>query len=75
VVWGIFAVPDDPSRSGKAPVSVPGSLRLVLETLIFGLAGSALIASDVIIPGVLFIVLVIIHYALSWDRIKWLTSV
>ncbi|WP_280456932.1 DUF2568 domain-containing protein, partial [Nocardia carnea] len=22
--WGVFAVPDDPSRSGAAPVAVPG---------------------------------------------------
>ena len=27
-VWGVFAVPDDPSRSGNAPVPIPGLLRL-----------------------------------------------
>jgi hypothetical protein len=26
-LWGTFAVPDDPSRSGKAPVPIPGVLR------------------------------------------------
>ncbi|MCJ7717842.1 MAG: YrdB family protein [Anaerolineales bacterium] len=26
VVWGTFAVPDDPSRSGTAPVPIPGIL-------------------------------------------------
>jgi hypothetical protein len=31
VIWGTFAVPDDPSRSGNAPVPVPGALRLVIE--------------------------------------------
>lgn len=38
LIWGTFAVPDDPIRSGKAPVPVPGWLRLVLELGIFGLA-------------------------------------
>ena len=35
VVWGTFAVPNDPSRSGAAPVAVPGTLRLVIEAAIF----------------------------------------
>ena len=30
-LWTVFAVPDDPSRSGNAPVPVPGALRLALE--------------------------------------------
>ena len=33
--WGIFAVPGDPSRSGHAPVVVPGWLRLFLELTVF----------------------------------------
>ncbi len=28
VLWGTFAVPNDPSRSGQAPVPIPGILRL-----------------------------------------------
>jgi hypothetical protein len=36
-LWGVFAVPDDPSRSGNAPVPVPGAVRLVLElTILLG---------------------------------------
>ena len=31
VAWGTVNVKDDPSRSGKAPVPVPGILRLMLE--------------------------------------------
>jgi hypothetical protein len=27
-MWGVFAVPGDRSRSGKAPVAVPGWVRL-----------------------------------------------
>ena len=29
VLWGTFNVPDDPSRSSKAPVRVPGFMRPV----------------------------------------------
>ena len=38
VVWGTFAVPNDPSRSGAAPIAVPGILRLVIELAVFVLA-------------------------------------
>ena len=41
-VWGIFAVPDDPSRSGSAPVPVPGALRLGIEAIFFAFAVWAL---------------------------------
>ena len=41
-VWATFAVPEDPSRSGKAPVPVRGVVRLVLELCLFGFAVWAL---------------------------------
>ncbi|MGB1276717.1 MAG: YrdB family protein, partial [Nannocystaceae bacterium] len=34
-LWGTFAVPEDPSRSGGAPVPIPGVLRLCLELALF----------------------------------------
>jgi len=42
VVWGTFAVLEDPSRSGKAPVPVSGLLRLIIELTFFALASYAL---------------------------------
>ncbi len=36
VLWGVFAVPDDPSRSGTAPIAVPGLARLAREAAVFG---------------------------------------
>ena len=42
VLWGTFAVPDDPSRSGKAPVAIPGIIRLLIELGIFAFATWAL---------------------------------
>ena len=35
-IRGVFAVPDDPSRSGSAPIAVPGLARLTLEAAVFG---------------------------------------
>ena len=36
LLWVTFAVKGDPSRSGNAPVPVPGPLRLALELAVFG---------------------------------------
>jgi hypothetical protein len=37
-IWGVFDVPSDPSRSGEAPLRVPGLVRLCLELAFFGAA-------------------------------------
>lgn len=72
IFWGVFAVPDDPSRSGKAPVPVPGWARLLLELAYFITAVGALFAADLDRLGLVFGALVLVHYALSYDRILWL---
>ena len=72
VVWGTFAVPDDPSRSGKAPVPVPGVIRLLVELIIFGLATWMLIDLGYRLPGGIFGFIVLAHYLLSYDRVYWL---
>jgi len=73
-IWGVFNVIDDPSRSGEAPIEVPGSVRLGLELLILG-GGAAAVATlwrlDV---GIAFAALIIIHYAVSASRLEWLLS-
>lgn len=71
-LWGTFAVPGDPSRSGGAPVPVPGLLRLALELVIFGAATWALYRTKGASWGIALAGLVIFHYALSHDRISWL---
>jgi len=73
-LWGIFAVPHDPTRSGSAPVPIPGLLRLVLELSFFGCAALAL---DDLGFGRLTAILgtaVVIHYLSSYDRIRWLVG-
>ena len=74
VLWGTFAVPDDPSRSGGAPVPVPGAARLVLELLILGVAAYAMFVERLSYISLVYITLVIIHYILARDRITWLLS-
>ncbi len=74
VIWGTFAVPDDPSRSGKAPVPVPGLLRLLLELAFFAVSSWALLGSSWSAMGIPFAIIVIIHYLISYDRVIWLLN-
>ena len=72
VLWGTFAVPDDPSRSGRAPVPVAGIIRLVYEIVFFSFAAWALLSIGSATLSLAFSVTVIVHYVLSFDRVKWL---
>lgn len=72
VLWGTFAVPDDLSRSGKAPVAVPGVLRLVLELSLFGFAAWALYDTSSTVMALILASITIAHHALSYDRVAWL---
>ena len=73
-LWGIFTVPNDPSRSGKSPVPVPGVVRLIYEIVFFGFATWALFSVGSATLSVAFGVVVIIHYILSYDRVQWLLA-
>ena len=71
-LWGVFAVPDDPSRSGRAPVPVPGAVRLALEfAVLFGGAAAFWLVGRESVALVLA-GLVVVHYALWPGRIAWL---
>jgi hypothetical protein len=74
IVWGTFSVPNDPSRSGAAPVAVPGILRLAIELVIFGLAVWALYDMGYINLSWIFGIIVVLHYITSYDRIRWLIA-
>lgn len=71
-VWGTFAVPDDPSRSGSAPIVVPGIVRLFIELVFFAFAFWCLKEVNMIKASMIFGIVVFIHYVISYDRIKWL---
>ena len=72
VLWGVFAVRNDPSRSGKTVVPTPGAVRLLLELMLFGAATCMLFNLGHALPASIYGAVVILHYALSWDRISWL---
>ena len=71
-IWGTFAIPDDPSRSGEAPVVVRGWIRLGLELIVFGGAVIGLASVGRGSFAAVFLVVVVVHYLLSIDRIGWL---
>ena len=70
--WATFAVPADPSRSGEAPVPVPGVLRLALELALFGFAAWALYDAGNPALALILVAVTAVHYGLSYDRIAWL---
>ena len=71
-IWGVFAVPDDPSRSGAAPIPVPGSLRLMIELSIFIFSVWALFDLSYNKLGMVLGLIILIHYVFSYDRVIWL---
>lgn len=71
-LWGIFNVPDDPSRSGRAPIPVKGWLRLLLELLLFTAAVLSLVATGDKLWAWLLSGFLVLHYLTSTDRIRWL---
>lgn len=71
-MWGVFAVPDDPSRSGKAPVPVHGWLRLLIELAVFlGGAAAWLVAGHAAVALPL-VVLLAVHHLAALPRLRWL---
>jgi hypothetical protein len=74
VIWGVFAVPNDPSRSGKAPIVTSGIIRLIIELGIFAFAVWAFYDIGFAIISLIYGIIVIIHYAVSYKRIKWLLN-
>jgi hypothetical protein len=73
-LWGTFAVPEDPTRSGKAPIPISGRLRLALELAFFAFTTWALYSAGENLLAGIFAAIVISHYAISYDRLTWLVK-
>lgn len=71
-IWGTFAVPDDPSRSGAAPIVTPGIIRLFIELAFFVFATWSLYSLGYTSLSWILGLIVIVHYIVSYDRIMWL---
>lgn len=74
VVWGVFNVLDDPSRSGAAPIEVNGVIRLAIELAILGGGAAAVAFAARPQLGIVFVVAIVGHYLVSLDRIEWLVQ-
>lgn len=74
IIWGTFAVPNDPSRSGSAPIVTPGVIRLIIEFFIFTFATWSLYDMGLNKTSLAFGVIVVLHCIISYDRIIWLLS-
>ena len=73
-IWGVFAVTGDPSRSGKTVVPTPGPVRLILELVLFGCATWMLFNLGYSRLSGIYGAVVVVHYIVSFDRIRWLLS-
>jgi hypothetical protein len=73
-VWGIFAVPGDPSRSGKTVVVTPGWIRLIIEFAFFGFGTWTFYDLGFQILALSFVIVVLFHYASWHERIIWLIN-
>ncbi len=71
-IWGIFAVPNDPSRSGKTVIKTSGIVRLVIELLFFLSGYLALYFSNQTLLSNILATTTLFHYLISYDRIIWL---
>ncbi|MFW2389644.1 MAG: DUF2568 domain-containing protein, partial [Polyangiales bacterium] len=72
LAWGVFAVPNDPSRGGQGIVKIPGIARFALELLVFGAGAYAFKAVGRPNLAIGFAALVAVHYAWSHERVAWL---
>lgn len=72
VVWDVFRVHGD--GFGRPPVAVPRWMRLILEAGYLTGAGTALVAAGAPALGIVFMLLVAIHYSLTHERVLWLLS-
>lgn len=72
LIWGIFAVKDDPSRSGKTIIQTPGIVRLIIELSFFAFACWALSNLQFTKLSIIFCLFILFHYITSTKRIIWL---
>jgi hypothetical protein len=67
--WATFRVPGDP---GPSPWPVPGSARLALELVLLGLGAVGWVMAGWLLIGVCLGALIVGHYLMTADRIRWL---
>ena len=71
-LWGGFRPPNEPHHPTHPVVAIPGLVRLLIETLAFGGGAWGFFSAGATTTGWIFTVVVLVHYALSYDRVAWL---
>ena len=71
-LWGVFNVRDDPSRSGMAPVEVPGAVRLLIEVGVFVAGWWGAMRAGWTAFALVYGVGLLVHHAAALPRIGWL---
>ncbi|WP_306365730.1 DUF2568 domain-containing protein [Nocardiopsis sp. CC223A] len=74
-VWGVFAVPGDPSRSGDAPIPVPRPVRLLVEWAVLFGSAAALAAAGAVPAASAFAGVLVVYHLCAYDRVLWLLGV
>jgi hypothetical protein len=74
LLWGGFRPPDEPHHPTQPRFAVSGKVRLLIEALVFGGGAWGLFSSGLTTLGWIYTIIVIVHYALSYDRMSWLLS-
>ena len=72
--WGAFRVAGDTSSSGKAPVEVPGPVRLVLEFVVFVGGWWGAMKAGWTTFALVYAVALVVHHAAGLQRVRWLVS-
>lgn len=72
--WGAFNVEGDPSRSGRAPVPVPGSVRLAVEVVVFGAGAVGWVVAGYTAVGATLAAAAVVTTLASFDRVRWLLT-
>lgn len=65
-VWAVFRVPND---GGDPIVTVPGPVRLLIEWSVMAIAVVLLVASGQVTWAIVLLALVLLDYALQYDRV------
>lgn len=65
-IWAIFRVPGDP---GNAPVATKGIIRLLIESLFFGMATVAFFSLSNKTYSWIFLSVLVLHYVFSYERV------
>jgi hypothetical protein len=71
-LWGAFRPPNEPHHPAHSTMAVPGWVRLLIEALVFGGGAWGLFRTGTTTLAWLFTLVVLAHYALSYDCVGWL---